>query len=74
MTATTAKIKAQVNNPKFDLWKVTGREGGYWVMQYDDEPNNIFETKSVMVMYMKSMSLAEWVSIAKEFVSKVEGE
>jgi len=74
MTVTVGKIKKAVDNPHFDMWKVTGREGGYWVMQYDDVDRNIFVNESFMVMYLKNLPLDVWVEYGKRFVKQVEGD
>jgi len=45
---------------------------GYWYYVYDDEERGIFATESVYVMYLNSMTVADWVEIGKDFIKKVE--
>ena len=46
----------------------------YWYFIYDDPANEIFETQSVYVMRLNSMSLERWVEDGKSFVKKIESE
>lgn len=40
---------------------------GYWYFEYDDG-DKVFETKSVMVMYLNSMDIDQWVADGKALV------
>lgn len=50
------------------------RGDGYWYFAYDDVPNNIWETESVMTMYLNSLTVEQWVEIGKAFVKTVESK
>lgn len=44
---------------------------GYWYFVFDDVPNGIYETESVMVMYLNSMTIDQWAEIGRAFVKSV---
>jgi hypothetical protein len=49
------------------------RGEGYWYFEYDDSDRR-YETRSVMVMYLNSMDLTEWVAEGQALVDKMEGD
>jgi hypothetical protein len=46
--------------------------GDYWYFTYNDG-EKLFETRSVMVMRLKHLSLEQWVAEGRDFVALVEG-
>lgn len=43
---------------------------GYWYFEYDDG-DKVFETKSVMVMYLNSMDIDQWVAEGRALLKTV---
>lgn len=39
---------------------------GYWYFVYDAPARGVYETRSVMVMYLNSMDLDQWVAEGRE--------
>lgn len=48
------------------------RGEGYWYFEYDD-CDQLFETRSVMVMYLNSMDLEQWIAEGQALVEQMEG-
>ena len=49
------------------------RGSGYWYFVYDDllKPNR-YDTQSVYTMYLRDLSIDQWVEIGKDFVKHME--
>jgi hypothetical protein len=45
---------------------------GYWYFEYDDG-DKVFDTHSVMTMYLSSMTVQQWVEEGTAFVKRMEG-
>jgi len=65
--ATKRNILKAIDCDKLDLHKGYG----YLYFAYDDIPNNIFHTKSVMVPFLNRLSLDRWISAGKECLAEV---
>ncbi len=71
---TAKQIIKAIGNKHIDLIRVPGKEAGYWYFAYDDVPNKIFETYSVLCMYLNHMEFDRWVEIGQYFVAKIKAE
>lgn len=56
-----------IGNSKLKLYQGPG----YWYFVYDDIPNNVFESKSVMVMRLNDMPLKRWIETGQDFIEKM---
>lgn len=70
---TSKAILKAVGSAKLSLYYVTGH--GYWVFAYDDiAGRNVYDTESVYVPRLNSMSFDRWVEQGKDFLNKMENE
>ena len=63
------QIITKIGCPHLTLY----RGDGYWYFEYDDGDKK-FETRSVMVMYLNSMTVDQWVAIGLGFAHDMEKE
>ena len=70
MTAarTVAQVEKAIGHPHVTLH----REDGYLYFVYDDVATDRFDTRSVMVCYLKHLPLERWVEEARELIAKME--
>jgi len=67
MKATSVKqILKAIGNKNLNLY----RGDGYWYFTYDD--GRLYETYSVMTMYLSRGTLEDWVDEGRQFCRRVE--
>lgn len=77
MTITKQQIIKEIGCPHLTLWKNAG--DGYHYFMYDTFHkkgtgfDGRYNTYSIYVMYLKDMSLEQWVKEGKDFVAQMEG-
>lgn len=49
------------------------RGEGYHYFVYYDQANNVYDTRSVMVMYTSHVSAETWISDARDFAQDMKG-
>lgn len=69
MVATSVKqILKAVGNPHLALY----RGEGYWYFTYDDVERDLYDTHSVMTMYLNHGPLEDWVDEGRRFCQRME--
>ena len=64
----TAQILKKIGSAPLNLFR--GR--GYWYFVYDDVETGIYETSSVYTMYLKDMSVEQWVEEGLQLVNSIK--
>lgn len=68
MAITSKQVLSKIKCNHLSLFK----GDGYWYFVYDDAEKNIFETKSIPVMFLNQMPLDMWVQDGVDFVNEIE--
>lgn len=66
-----ARVLKEIGCPKLDLVR---DPAGYCYFIYDDVDANIYETHSVMVMWLNRLSEERWIEEGRSFVARVEAK
>lgn len=66
----TRQIIKKIGCDKLELVKGEG----YWYFCYDDVEKGIWETRSVMVVYLNHLTVDIWVEDGLDFVKEVESK
>jgi len=69
--ATQANVTKALKAKGFPIELVQG--DGYCYFVYDDETNNVFETRSEMVIKVSDLDFNQWIEIGEQFVKEMRG-
>lgn len=72
MTPTVNAILKKLDCGKIELYRVKGH--AYHLFVYDDPEQNIFETHSVMVPFLSSLNVDQWIAEGKHFLQSLKSE
>lgn len=64
---TVRKVLKEIGCPVLNLYN--GK--GYWYFVYDDTARGVYETKSVYVMRLNELALAQWIEAGRGFIAEL---